>query len=43
MKVTLIKKFGVHEKDTEIDASGKLYKHLLNGGWIKKPKPKVKK
>lgn len=43
MKATLIKKFGIHEKDTVLDANKKLYDHLLGGGWIKKPKPKVKK
>ena len=43
MKVKLLKKFGLHEKGTELDANDKLYKHLLAGGYIAKPKPKTKK
>lgn len=43
MKVSLIKKFGLHEKGTTLDANKTLYDHLLSGGWIEKPKPKPKK
>jgi len=43
MKATLLKKFGNLEKGTSMDANDKLYKHLLNGGWIEKPKAKTTK
>lgn len=42
MIVKLKKKFGLHEKDAEIDANDQLYKHLLKSGYIAKPKPKTK-
>ncbi len=43
MKVTLIKKFGKHDKGTTLDANKILYKHLLGGSYIRKPKVKTPK
>ena len=43
MKVTLIKRFGIHEQGSEIEANDRLYKHLLAGGFIEVEKKKPTK
>lgn len=42
MKVTLIKKFGIHEQGEVLDVNIALKKHLLAGGFIEVKKVKTK-